>query len=342
MSTYCFDRFELNCTQRRLYEAGRPVDLGARATDVLIALVEHRDRDVGAAELLGVVWPGVVVEENNLRQQVSALRKVLGIDAIATIPGRGYRFARPLRAAGEPGGAPAGAPAAAPPEERRAPRRYLVVDDHPLMAEALKLSLQALEPGSEVTTASDIATALALACGETQFDLCLLDLGLPDGSGLDNLTRLREACPSMAVVVVSGDSDPASITAALEHGAMGYIPKTSPRQVLIGAIRLIASGGVYVPLEALASRDHHAVAAPPGSDGEGSAPHAPGLELSPRQREVMALMLRGLPSKLIARRLDISENTTKIHVSAVLRALGVHSRTEALVAASRIGLRLEG
>jgi DNA-binding NarL/FixJ family response regulator len=102
--------------------------------------------------------------------------------------------------------------------------------------------------------------------------------------------------------------------------------------VLLGAVRLVASGGIYVPVQALTAREA-AVAAP-------AAPQ-PDLGMSARQREVLDLLLKGLPNKLIARKLDISENTAKIHVSAVLRALGVASRTQALIAASRLGLRLD-
>src|SRR5258706_13575757 len=91
-TSYRFDRFELNPTTRQLLADGQPVALGARALDVLLALIERRERLVTKDELLGLVWPNVVVEENNLQVQVSALRKALGVEAIATIPGRGYRF----------------------------------------------------------------------------------------------------------------------------------------------------------------------------------------------------------------------------------------------------------
>jgi DNA-binding NarL/FixJ family response regulator len=120
------------------------------------------------------------------------------------------------------------------------------------------------------------------------------------------------------------------VLAALDLGAMGYIPKTSPRDVLLNAVRLVAAGGIYLPAAALKQRELPAPARR-GAD----------LKLSSRQREVLELLLKGLPNKLIARQLDISENTTKIHVSAVLRALGVSTRTQALIAANRIGLQLE-
>jgi DNA-binding NarL/FixJ family response regulator len=213
--------------------------------------------------------------------------------------------------------------------------RILVVDDHPLMADALGFAVRTLDRATQVETAGDLRRAIARAA-EAGFDLCLLDLGLPDCSGLQALERMRDALPGLPVVVVSGSSDVASVLEALDLGAMGYIPKTSPRDVLLAAVRLVASGGIYVPVEALRTR----AAGGPAPSAE-PIRVAADLALSARQREVLGLLLKGLPNKLIARKLDISENTTKIHVSAVLRALGVGSRTQALIAAHRLGLRLD-
>jgi DNA-binding NarL/FixJ family response regulator len=207
--------------------------------------------------------------------------------------------------------------------------RILVVDDHPLMAEALELAMRTLDRATEVQVAGNLQAALAGA-DAGGFDLCLLDLGLPGCSGLEALSRMRQACPALPVVVVSGADDAKSVLAALDLGAMGYIPKTSPRDVLLGAVRLVAAGGIYLPADALKQRDDPA----PLKSGAD-------LKLSARQREVLHLLLKGLPNKLIARKLDIAENTTKIHVSAVLRALGVSTRTQALIAANRLGLRLD-
>ena len=213
--------------------------------------------------------------------------------------------------------------------------RTLVVDDHPLMAEALQA---ALTGEAEVQTADNLQQAFQLAAGEPAFDLVMLDLGLPGCSGLQALERFRERFPSLPVVVVSAASDLATITTALDLGAMGFIPKTSPRDVLLHAVRLVVSGGIYVPVEALKQRAE--VPAPGGAARSG--PRSGGdLDLSPRQREVLSLLLKGLSNKLIARKLDISENTTKVHVSAVLHSLGVSTRTQALLAASRLGIRLD-
>ena len=207
------------------------------------------------------------------------------------------------------------------------PTRILVVDDHPLMTDVLRTVLGTLDQVAEIKSANDLDAACAIASAG-EFDLVMLDLGMPGCSGVEAVARFRERFPALPVVVVSGASDPKVINAALDLGAMGFIPKSAPGEVLLQAVRLVISGAIYVPVEALNT--------PP------LPPHAAaGLNLSPRQREVLDLLLKGLSNKLIARKLDISENTTKIHVSAVLDALGVATRTQAVIAASRLGLRLD-
>jgi len=205
--------------------------------------------------------------------------------------------------------------------------RILVVDDHPLMTDVLRTVLGTLDQVAEIKSANDLDAAFAIAASG-EFDMVMLDLGMPGCTGVEAVERFRARFPALPVVVVSGVSDPKVINAALDRGAMGFIPKSAPGEVLLQAVRLVISGAIYVPVEAL------------------NAPPLPlhaaaGLNLSPRQREVLDLLLKGLSNKLIARKLDISENTTKIHVSAVLRALGVASRTQALIAAHRLGLRLD-
>ena len=228
--------------------------------------------------------------------------------------------------------------------------RILVVDDHPMMADALRHALLTLERAADVVCVGDLAGALAATADET-FNLALLDLGLPDCAGHDGLARLREERPYLPVVVVSGTSDPETILSALDLGAMGFIPKTSSREVILNAVRLVASGGVFVPVEALKARSGRSPATDPASGPLPGArlPSTPGtatltpaeLGLTPRQGDVLSLVLKGLPNKLIARKLDIAEGTVKAHVSAVLQALEVKTRTQALIAATRLGLRLE-
>lgn len=204
--------------------------------------------------------------------------------------------------------------------------KVLVIDDHPLMHEALRLVLSTVSPGAEILGAQDLQAALDAAAGLERIDLVLLDLGLPGCVGVEALVRFRAACPQFPVVVISGSSDRASVLAALDLGAMGFIPKTAPRETLLAALQRIAAGGIYVPPETVAE----------------GAPRKAEVDLTVRQRDVLQLLVKGLPNKLIARQLEISDNTVKLHVRAVFAALGVHSRTQAVIAASRLGLRLQG
>lgn len=228
--------------------------------------------------------------------------------------------------------------------------RILIIDDHPLMAEALETVLALLDESATLDTAPDLGSALRRSERDNTFDLALLDLGLPDCVGLDGLVRFREERPGLPVVVVSARSDAKTILAALDHGAMGFIPKTASCQVLLGAIRLVAAGQVYVPAEVLRSASAPAASgSPPGAPRSSAV--APTLDakttrladlaLTPRQADVLALMLRGHSNKLIARKLDITESTVKVHVSAVLQSLQVTTRTQALIAAMNMGLQLD-
>jgi len=211
--------------------------------------------------------------------------------------------------------------------------RILVVDDHPPILVAMQTILRELEERPGIESVRDLKAAFA-AASRGGFDLVMLDLGIPqsdDGDssvcrGVEALVRFRERFPAQPVVVISGSSEPGVMTQAIELGAMGFLPKSTSMEKILPALRLVLSGGTYVPPEALQ--------APVDAQS-----NAADLKLSPRQHEVLALLVEGLSNKLIARKLDISENTTKIHVSAVLAALNVQTRAQAIVKASRLGVR---
>lgn len=216
--------------------------------------------------------------------------------------------------------------------------KILVVDDHPLILEALKQVLRDLDPDIEVLEARDPRQALDLAARHTDLSLVLLDLTLPEKSGLELLQDLRRASPEVPVVVLSATEDRETVMRAINDGAMGFIPKTSKTEVLVAALRLVFSGGVYLPSAAFSA-----------TSGAASDPRAPvaaaraprDIGLTERQSQVLALLVQGKSNKLICRALDLAEGTVKIHVTAILRALNVSNRTEALVAVSRLGLRLD-
>jgi len=199
----------------------------------------------------------------------------------------------------------------------------LVVDDHALIREGMVGMIRSLAPEARVEQADRCDSALEMA-RRGHFDLMLLDLQLPDRPGFVALEHCRTEHPETAVVVVSGQEDRETVLRALDLGAKSFIPKSTDVARLREALAVVLAGGVYVP---------ESVGAP------GAAAPIP-WPLTPRQVEVLALVVAGLPNKLIARRLDIAESTVKIHVSVILRELKVTSRTQALIAVAKAGVRL--
>lgn len=217
--------------------------------------------------------------------------------------------------------------------------KFLVVDDHALIREAMQGVLRSLRGDAVVLEAADAEAALRALQSHPDMDLVLLDLHLPDQDGLQVLATVAERHPAVAVVMLSGDKDQATIRRALDLGAQGFIPKTETREVLSSALALVLAGGVYVPPAALRNAPT-APTAPtlrPDTPDPGAA-HA--LGLTERQLEVLALLMEGKNNKLICRALNLAEPTVKNHVSAILKALGVSSRTEAVLAVTRLGLSL--
>lgn len=202
--------------------------------------------------------------------------------------------------------------------------KVLVVDDHTLIREALRNVVAELDPACEVIEAPDGTTALSLASKHPGLDLVLLDLNLPDMDGFAVLADLRQQYPATGVVVLSGVKDLKSVTGAIALGAVGYIPKSTPHDVMVSALRLVCAGGVYLPPEALAGaqRTSRSVGRP---------------QLTAREGEVLALMLQGKSNKHICRELGVTEATVKNHVTAILKALNATNRTEAVIAAGRLG-----
>jgi DNA-binding NarL/FixJ family response regulator len=210
--------------------------------------------------------------------------------------------------------------------------KVLIVDDHSLIRDATRTLLQQLHPDATVVEAADGAAALRALDANADTDLVLLDLDLPDQHGLQVLASIADAHPAVAVVVLSGSRDQAAMRDALDRGAQGFIPKAETREVLTGALALVLAGGVYVPPSMLA-----APAQPPGQQ-DAVTPQS--LGLTERQLDVLALLMQGKNNKLICRALNLAEPTVKNHVSAILKALGVSSRMEAVVAVTRLGWTL--
>jgi DNA-binding NarL/FixJ family response regulator len=213
--------------------------------------------------------------------------------------------------------------------------KILVVDDHVLIREALRGVLNELKPDAAVLEAADCRQAMRLVAEQPDVSLILLDLNLPDRDGLAVLAELRTRYPAVSVVVLSAFHERANVVKALDLGALGFIPKTASRDVMVNALRLIFSGGIYIPPEILARAEPAAhPAAPPASKTPGD------LGLTERQMEVLALMMQGKSNKAICRVLNLAEPTVKNHVTTILKALKATNRTEAVIAAGALGLDL--
>jgi DNA-binding NarL/FixJ family response regulator len=181
---------------------------------------------------------------------------------------------------------------------------------------------------------------------QPDLDLVLLDLNLPGMQGLAALTELRTRYPAVSVVVVSAANDRVSVTQALDHGAMGYIPKSSSNELLASALRLVVSGGIYIPPEILGRSEpkmEPGNVESPAPDAGGAPPRLlpSDLGLTERQAQILILLMQGKSNKLICRELELAESTVKNHVTHVLKTLNVTSRTQAVIAAARMGLVLE-
>ena len=218
--------------------------------------------------------------------------------------------------------------------------KILVVDDHPLIREALRQVLQALDPQLDLIEAQSCDEALEMTERHPDIALILLDLTLPGADGYEALALLRERYPDIPVVVLSAADQPDAVTRAIDGGAMGFIPKTSSSQLLLNALRLVLSGAIYLPLEVLRKEQDIAPATPlaPANPSELRDPAEIGL--TGRQAQVLALLVQGKPNKLICRDLKLAEGTVKIHVTAILKTLGVMNRTQAVIAVSKLGLKL--
>lgn len=211
--------------------------------------------------------------------------------------------------------------------------KILLIDDHALFREGVEALLARLDAATVLLHAANFAAGFATATSEPDLDVILLDLALPDSTGSQSLTKLRDCLPEVPVVVISATEDRKTVIDALDNGAMGFIPKSSTGQVLLHALRLVLAKGVYIPPTAIQR----------GAAGDGArvttAVTAPAVAgLTARQTEVLACLVQGLPNKLIARSLGMEVSTVKSHVTEVLRALDATNRTQAVLAAARLGL----
>src|SRR6188508_1768065 len=217
--------------------------------------------------------------------------------------------------------------------------KVLVIDDHPLILTALQNVIQGMGSDVGVVGVAGARAAREALAADDSFDLVLLDLRLGDADGFDVLVELRNAWPAVPVVVVSASDRSADVIRSIDLGAMGFVPKRASNETLQEALHVVMQGGIYVPQMTMSGEGE--APGPGGSDPKSfaathSAAAMAAFKLTPRQTDVLALLLRGLSNKLIARELNLSVETVKDHVAAVLRALGVNSRTQAVLAVSQM------
>ena len=223
--------------------------------------------------------------------------------------------------------------------------KVLLIDDHPLILTALQNVIPGIGNHVGVVGVAGARGAREALLADPAFDLVLLDLRLGDADGFELLAELRNTYPAVPVVVVSASDRSADVIRAIDLGAMGFVPKRASNETLQEALHVVMKGGIYVPQMTMSEGNEAAPAEGPGASHPRAAdrgvPAAPRpalatFKLTPRQTDVLGLLLRGQSNKLIARELNLSVETVKDHVAAVLRALGVNSRTQAVLAVSQM------
>jgi Response regulator containing a CheY-like receiver domain and an HTH DNA-binding domain len=213
--------------------------------------------------------------------------------------------------------------------------KILLADDHPLFREGVKHVLMLLGDEVKIVDAHDYPTLFAEAAANPDLDLVLADLYMPGMGGHEGVAEFRNQFPDTPLVIMTASESRADARRALASGALGYVLKSSPSQEMLDALIRVLDGGIYVPPILVGDEQ-------PDDPFSLMPLSNQGIRLTHRQLEVLKLLLQGKPNKIIARELDLSEGTVKIHVAAIFKALGVSNRTEAAVAAQRFGLNLAG
>jgi DNA-binding NarL/FixJ family response regulator len=214
-----------------------------------------------------------------------------------------------------------------PSAEPSASYSFVIADDHPLFRGALREAVSGLFEHAAIAEAGSFDEVAKLLDRDGEVDLILLDLTMPGVRGFSGLMYLRAQYPSVPVVVVSANDDPAAIRRCMEFGASGFIPKTLGVEAMRAAIARVLEGGVWSPPD---------VDLKSGADAAATELVQRLATLTPQQVRVLMMLSEGLLNKQIAYELSVSEATVKAHVSAILQKLGVESRTQAVIAAAKI------
>lgn len=214
--------------------------------------------------------------------------------------------------------------------------KILVADDHAMIREGVSDTLRQTFTDVTIHEAENASAILDLLNAEHGFNVAMVDLFMPDTNGFSFLRKLCNNYPELPVIVLSASENPHHVAKALDSGAVGYIPKSASKDVMISAIRLVLSGGIYIPNEIRLPAKHNGLDVP---DETGPADLKKSIRnLTTRQLEILKLLAVGRSNKQIARDLNLSENTVKVHVSAILKTLNLGNRTQAGVLAEKEGL----
>jgi DNA-binding NarL/FixJ family response regulator len=209
---------------------------------------------------------------------------------------------------------------------------YLLVDDHSLIREGMMQAIRGLDPNALFSQAGTLAAALQ-RLEEAQHthpvDVVLLDLGLPDSRGMATLQTMRTAAPTQRIGIITGQSDVQVALECIHHGASCFIPKLAEIDGFMSALKALVEGRLHFPSELLSPNEVEW----PIQDDQGGGPRT--VRLTPRQKDVLQWILKGCTNHAIATALGISAETVKLHVSAIFRAYGVHSRTQLVLLCSR-------
>lgn len=225
-------------------------------------------------------------------------------------------------------------------DEDRHPLKVLVVDDHHLVREGIKLALREVDEAVTVVEADTLSKAIEAYRSHHDFDLVLLDLSMPGNTGMSVLDGFEQHCPDARLVVISATYDLQTVRMAVRRGVLGFIPKLAGKESLHSALKFILAGGIYVPPEAMLAmpddeRSPTAVVRPQGPSTGRQTPQETGL--TSRQVDVLRQLLDGKSNKQICRDMNLAMGTVKGHVAAILDAMQVGSRAEAIAAAAKLG-----
>ncbi|MBE6467280.1 MAG: response regulator transcription factor [Alphaproteobacteria bacterium] len=218
--------------------------------------------------------------------------------------------------------------------------KILIADDHELFLKGLEIILTDFNPSAELIKAKNYIELLDVVKNESGFDLILTDLAMPGGIWLDALKEIHDKLPETPIIILSAVFEKEIVQKTLDLGAAGYIPKTSSNAVILSAVNLVLSGGVYIPPELLKSSTESSLDDLKKID---ELNHNADLSekiriLSPRQLDVLKLIAEGKSNKQIAYELGLTEGTVKLHVTAILKLLNVYNRTGAVAQATTLGL----